>query len=292
MRGLIFVNPFGIPESGVAQANELREEFEKLGVKTEIVSDGFLKNGVKSDGIDCGFSADFAVFLDKDKYLSYCLEKSGVRLFNRHDAIRVCDDKAKTCIALAGKGVNIPDTVFAPVCYSEKSVIPDGFLTGIAEKTGFPVVVKECYGSGGKGVYLARDFAELKNLSEKLKLTPHVYQRYMGKRKGTDVRLIVIGGKTAATMLRENKNDFRSNIALGGVGKVADIPRSFYSVAEKCAKILDLDYCGVDILYGDNDEPFVAEVNSNAFWGEITAVTGINVAKIYAEHIIRTVKGI
>lgn len=292
MKGLIFVNPFGIPESSVIQAHELQEELNALGVKAEIVSDGFLKNGIVSGGIECGFRADFAVFLDKDKYLSFCLEKSGVRLFNRHDAIRVCDDKAKTCIALAGKGVNIPETVFAPVCYKKDCEISESWLSDVGERLKFPVVIKECYGSGGKGVYLAKDASDLKTISENLKLVPHIYQKYMGKRKGTDVRVIVIGGKVAAAMQRENKNDFRSNIALGGIGKAVNISESFCLAAEKCARILNLDYCGVDILYGDNDEPYICEVNSNAFWGEITAVTKINVAKIYAEYIVNKIKGI
>ncbi len=292
MTGKIFVNPFGVPKNSEIQAEELFRELKKSGVDCEIVKNGFLNNGIKHGEIHCDYSADFAVFLDKDKYLSKCLEKSGVRLFNGHDSIRICDDKGKTCIALSGSGVNIPDTVFAPVCYLKDSEIPEDFLKGIAVKLGYPVVVKECYGSGGKGVYLAENLKTLKEISEKLKLTPHIYQKFMGRRRGTDIRIIVIGGKRVAAMKRENLTDFRSNIALGGKGSVADVPESFYLTAEKCARILGLDYCGVDLLYGDEDEPYVAEVNSNAFWGEFSSVTKVNVAKVYADYIIKTVKGI
>ena len=56
------------------------------------------------------------------------------------------------------------------------------------------------------------------------------------------------------------------------------------------AEILQLDYCGIDILFGDNDTPLVCEVNSNAFFEGIEGTTGVNVAREYAKHILRTIQ--
>ena len=103
---------------------------------------------------------------------------------------------------------------------------------------------------------------------------------------GRDIRVIVIGKKVFACMERVSKTDFRSNIELGGEGKPFDLPISFVDVAEKVATLLDLDYCGIDILIGENNEPIVCEVNSNAFFGGIESVTNKNVAKAYAEYIL------
>lgn len=290
MKGIICVNPFGEPKESVYQAKRLKEEFAALGVNVRIVSDGYLKNCISDGKIREDFSCDFAVFLDKDKYLSACLEKSGVRLFNSHAAIRVCDDKGETYIALAGAGLNIPETVFAPVCYNAYSETDDAALNVIAQKLGYPVIVKESFGSKGKGVYKADDFTALKALAETLKLKPHLYQRYMPDRLGTDVRMIVIGGKFLCAMIRENANDFRSNIALGGRGKKYEPSAEFIAAAEKCAYVLGLDYCGVDLLFGGGGAPYVCEVNSNAFISEIERITGVNVARAYAEHVIKTLK--
>ena len=226
--------------------------------------------------------------MDKDKYLSACLEKSDVRLFNAHNAIRTCDDKGETFIALAGKGLNLPDTVFAPVCYNKDLPVDENGLKSVAERLGYPIVVKESYGSMGKGVYRADDFTKLKTLAEKLKTKPHLYQQYLFYKVGTDVRLIVVGGKFLCAMMRENPSDFRSNIALGGHGTAFSPSEEFISAAEKCASVLGLDYCGVDLLFGENGKPYVCEVNSNAFISEIEKVTGVNVAKPYAEHIFST----
>ena len=54
--------------------------------------------------------------------------------------------------------------------------------------------------------------------------------------------------------------------------------------------MLNLDYCGVDLLYGE-DGPVLCEVNSNAFFEGLEAATGVNVAKLYAEYIVGTMGG-
>lgn len=290
LKGKILINPYLVPEQSVHQANRLRTEFSKLGVEAEIVSDGFLRSGIKENGFYSALcKEDFVVYLDKDKYLSKLLEKSGVRLFNRHEAVRICDDKAETCIFLSDRGVKIPDTIFGGLCYSADKNVPVENADKIADALGYPVIVKESFGSMGKGVYLAGNRAELYSVMEKVKLKPHLFQKYLSAKYGTDVRIIVIGGKAVAAMQRQNKNDFRSNIAAGGTGIKINPPEEFIAVAEKCAEVIGLDYCGVDLLYGEANEPVVCEVNSNAFFDGIEAVTGVNVAKLYAEHIINNI---
>ena len=118
MKGVIFLNPFLVPEQSVHQAERLKKEFNNLGVDIDIISDGFSR--VQVDGNDTIIdmcAPDFAIYLDKDKYLSEILEKGGLRLFNRHDAVRVCDDKGQTYIALTGNGIKSPKTVFGALCY-------------------------------------------------------------------------------------------------------------------------------------------------------------------------------
>ncbi|MCQ2387040.1 MAG: RimK family alpha-L-glutamate ligase [Clostridia bacterium] len=290
MRGIIVVNPFGFPGQSIKQAERLSEEFNKLNVKVEIVKDGFLKNQLIGGNLSSELKGfDFAVFLDKDKYLSSILTKMGVRLFNTHEAIRVCDDKGDTYIALSNNGIKMPDTIFAPLCYKEESKVDENSLKVIAGKLGFPMIVKESYGSMGHGVHKVDDFESLIELENKIKTKPHLFQKYYGEKVGTDIRAIVIGGQLLTAMERYNQNDFRSNIALGGKGKPITLSEEFKSVAEKSAKILGLDYCGVDILYDDDNKPIVCEVNSNAFFEGIESVTKVNVALNYAKYIIEKI---
>ncbi len=292
MKGIIFINPFLVPKQSVHQAERLKSEFNKLGVDIEIVSDGYARVALKSDGAEIDLDAtDFGIYLDKDKYLSQILTKSGIRLFNTHQAVRVCDDKAETYIALAGNGISFPKTVFGALCYSPDKLVLESSADMIIAKLGCPVIVKECFGSMGKGVYKAENKNELLEIMEKVKLKPHLFQEYIPFAKGVDVRVIVIGGRVVASMERRNTEDFRSNVAQGGTGVKIDLPINFKNVAERASKVLGLDYCGVDLLYGKNGEPVVCEVNSNAFISGIEKATGVNVAKIYAEHIINVIKG-
>ena len=92
-------------------------------------------------------------------------------------------------------------------------------------------------------------------------------------------------------MQRKSETDFRSNAELGGKGYAYTPNAEFIAVAEKVAEILNLDYMGIDLLFGENGEPIVCEVNSNAFFGVMEQVSGVNVAKKYAEYIIKTVYG-
>ena len=295
LSGFIVINHFGVPGQSVLQAERLKEEFLLRGVNIKTVPGGALKAGITGGALSsaaCG--ADFAVYLDKDKYLSAVLEGLGIRLFNRHTPIRLCDDKGETCLALAGAGLNLPDTVFAPLCYDEHAPLDKEYLSSVADRLGYPLIVKESYGSMGKGVYLAENFERLTEVCGKIKTKPHIFQQYFSLRRGTDMRVIVIGGRARAAMLRINENDFRSNIARGGRGETADISapenKEFIRAAERAARALELDYCGVDLLFGNNGEPVICEVNSNAFFNGIESVTGVNIAAQYAEYIIETVK--
>lgn len=291
MKGIITINPFLVPQESVHFAKRLSEEFNKNGVQVEIISDLFSQTYIQTQGVFSKLNGlDFCIYLDKDKYQSRLLEKMGVRLFNSHNAVRLCDDKAETYIALSGAGLKIPKTIFAPLCYNQSLSVSDSWLNGIAKELSFPLIVKESFGSMGKGVYLVNDITELKEVSEKLKCKPYLYQQYIRARKGVDVRVIVIGGKALCAIERSNPNDFRSNVAQGGQARTIELPKAFKQTAEKCAKILGLDYCGVDLLYSNENEPIVCEVNSNAFIGGVEGATGVNVAGAYAKYVIEQLK--
>lgn len=287
-KGIIVINPYLIPKESVYQANRLKEEFEKLNVSVEIITDAFLQSLIVNDKLDSSLKQfQFAVYLDKDKYQSQILENLGIKVFNSHKAIRICDDKGLTYIALTNSGLRLPKTIFGALCYNDSQEIDKNWAQKISQQLGFPLIVKESFGSRGKGIYLVNNIDELVQTMNQVKLKPHLFQEYLDKKIGTDIRVIVIGGKAVCAMQRTNTNDFRSNIAQGGQGEKFELSCAFKECAEKCAQILGLDYCGVDLLFGNDNQPYVCEVNSNAFISSIEKITGFNVAKAYAQHIIQ-----
>lgn len=289
-RGLILINAYSTIETGINQATRLKEEFSLCGVQVDIVKNGEFCTYIENNLFKTNYvEYDFCVYLDKDKYISEILEKKGVKLFNNHNAIRVCDDKMRTYIALCEKGIDVVDTIPGALCYTENAKIDEQKIKEIGDKLGYPVVVKHNYGSLGQGVFKADNYEELLSLANKAKLAPHLFQKMIKTSYGKDIRVIVIGGKVFASMLRVSKNDFRSNIELGGVGQSITLDEKTTYLCEKVAKILDLDYCGIDVLLGENNKPIICEVNSNAFFGGIEKVTGKNVAKRYVEHILNSI---
>ena len=283
MKYVIVVNAYIRNKSQLAQAHRIAEELKLLEVDCEI-----LKNINLAEINGCNILAikpDVCIFLDKDRAAARLLEKSGVRLFNNAEAMEICDDKMLTHIALANNGIPMPDSVYAPLCYYADAQIDEVFLKGV-EKLGYPLVAKKCFGSLGAGVYLINNYLELEAFENKNKLEAHFYQKFIG-RGGQDLRCIVIGGKFVCAMKRVNKIDFRSNIEQGGRGEKYKPDAELIALCEKAAKILKLDYCGIDVLTDSDGKRYICEVNSNAFFAEAERVCGVNVAKKYAELIIK-----
>ncbi|MDE6074852.1 MAG: RimK family alpha-L-glutamate ligase [Clostridia bacterium] len=285
MKVLVVENAYIKNQSQISQAERIAEELTLLGAAVDIKKNFNLAqitgNRITAQGYD------FCVYLDKDRVAARLLEKSGLRLFNSAHAIETCDDKMLTNIALANSGFNVPDCVYAPLCYHAESEVDGGFLKEVEKALGFPLVAKTNYGSLGAGVTLIKNAEELKAYEKRNLTLPHFYQKFIDCGCGEDIRVLVVGGKCLCAMKRRNENDFRSNIELGGKGENYPLDRVLSELCVKVAQTLSLDYCGVDILVGKDGKFYICEVNSNAFFATAEKVCGVNVAKVYAEYMLK-----
>lgn len=284
MRGLLLVNAYG--KTDTRQVRRFTEEFSRRGVEVDVRNNNTFSRYIKDGAIAETENYDFCLYLDKDKYVARLLEKCGMRLFDRADTIELCDDKMLTHIALAGHGIPMPDTVPGLLCYDSAAHIDENTIDTLISKLGLPMIVKESYGSLGKGVYKADTKAQLTEIASEIKLRPHLFQKYIASSEGRDMRVIVIGGKVVGGILRKSDTDFRSNIGLGARAEKTTVPTEVKDIAEKTATLLGADYCGIDFLF--DKTPLVCEVNSNAFFDAFEEVTGVNVAGKYVEHIIKS----
>ena len=291
-KAAIIVNAYRRPVNVLQQAERLKTELEKVGFSAEIITNRYFLCSIRDDGtvFDKLDGYEFCIYLDKDKYTADLLEKQGLRLFNRAEAIEKCDDKMTTQIALSNEGIPMPKTLPGLLCYTPDEKVPEESLRIVAEELGFPLIAKASYGSMGNEVFLVNDFGSLRTRAEELKCKPHLFQRFIASSRGRDIRLSVIGGKFVAAMERRSTSDFRSNIERGAVGVAIDPPSEVAAMAEKAAKILGLDYCGVDVLIGDEGY-YLCEVNSNAFFKGLEAATGVNIAEKYVRYIVSVADG-
>lgn len=104
---------------------------------------------------------DFVLFWDKDILLAKFLENQKIPVYNSSEAIRICDDKRLTYLALQEKKLPIPQTIFAPMTYSTIGFNQYDFLGVAEEKLTYPFVAKEAFGSFGEQVYLVKNREEL-----------------------------------------------------------------------------------------------------------------------------------
>ncbi len=229
---------------------------------------------------------DFVIFLDKDIRLARELELLGIKIYNSAKAIEICDDKIYTTQILSQHKINIPKSIFNHLSFFKDGEINYEFTQFIVKNLGFPLVLKEAFGSLGKNVYLVENREKLVEMQKKYIATPHIYQEFIKSSKGRDIRIYVVGEKVVGAMYRENLNDFRSNVSNGGRCENIIAPSEFCEIAVKVAQILELDFCGIDVMFGENDEPIICEVNSNAHIKNFYDASGINVAESIIKHIM------
>lgn len=278
MNGIIICNQ----EIGHNQykIERFKEEFLKQGIKLEVfLNDGTLAE-IKDNNIKINLpKCDFIIYLDKDIYLARLLEKANYRLFNKADFIKLCDDKVLTFIACSNMGIKMPKTFAGPLMYREPREENFEFLKTIEKELGYPMVVKRVYGSLGEGVYLVNSFKELKKLYAEIYRNPILFQEYVPSSKGKSLRIMVIDQKVVGGFIRFNHVDFRSNFGETADGRTLENPEKYYAFAQDIADKLKIEYAGIDLLVGENDQPILCEINSNAFFEEFEKVTGINVAE-------------
>jgi RimK family alpha-L-glutamate ligase len=230
---------------------------------------------------------DFIIFWDKDIHLAHYLENLGFRLFNPAHAIQNCDDKFLTHLALMNTGIPTPKTVAAPLVFNGDGYGDFAFIDEVIDFLGLPLVIKECYGSFGKQVYLAKNKDDTIRITKEAKGKPLLYQELVETSFGKDIRIQTVGDKIVTAMFRHSETgDFRANVTNGGLM----IPYKPTIEQEKMTlaivAYLGLDFAGVDLLFDGNGMPLLCEVNSNAHFKNIFDCTGVNTADFIIDYIV------
>ncbi len=232
---------------------------------------------------------DFVIFWDKDVKAAALLEHRGLKLYNSSRAIEVCDDKSLTYISLVGTDIKMPKTMVSPLTFGLEDSLDD-FIDSAINTLGLPFIIKENCGSFGAQVYKAGSREEAIRVVNQIGKSDFIVQEFIANSQGRDVRINMVGDKPAASMMRTNDSDFRANITNGGKMKNYQPTDAQVDMAKKVCEYLNLDFAGVDILFGENDEPILCEVNSNAHFKNILDCTGVNVAQCILDYIIGDIK--
>lgn len=283
----------------MSKDNEMAESFLKSANKRDINLDlKFNKDFLFM--LDKGISLvkkeehyepiDFIIFWDKDIRLIKNFESYGIKCFNNSYAIECCDDKSLTHQILTSHGIKMPKTIICPKTYFGFTNEDTDFLTDIADILKFPIIVKECFGSFGEQVYFTNNLSELKNIVVEKGKNPLLFQEFLKTSNGRDIRVQIVGGEIVGAVKRFSANgDFRANATAGGKMERITLSQAQEELAVKCCKILNLDFAGVDILYGEDDEPIICEINSNSYVKNFYNATGVDVCDCILNYIQKIV---
>lgn len=199
-------------------------------------------------------------------------------------AINRSRDKLRSYQILARQDVGIPKTVFARETANLDEVVE---LAG-----GAPVIIKVARGTHGNGVVLAETRKAAKAVMQAFYVegVNFIVQEFVAESAGTDIRVLVVGGRVVASIERQSlDDDFRSNTHQGGTGKAVKLTQEEEKTAIKAAKAMSLPVCGVDMMRS-KDGPKVLEVNSSASIKTPEMVTGRDVATKIIEYVERNAK--
>jgi ribosomal protein S6--L-glutamate ligase len=204
---------------------------------------------------------------------------------NHSQAIAQSRDKLRCLQVLTDAGVKVPRTVLV-----RNSRNLNAALQAVGQP---PVILKILQGTQGVGVMLAHTPVAIGSVIDTLRGLGQdvLVQQFLVKGAGKDYRAFVVGDEVVAAMERvAPEGEFRSNIHRGGEGRALSLPQEFQKAAVRAAQILGLQIAGVDLMWGDQGEPVVIEVNSSPGFQGIEKATGANIAGFVLDHLIKQAK--
>jgi len=217
---------------------------------------------------------DFAVMRGYNAAVSLFFENKGTPVFNSWDAMHRSHDKRLTHMCLCASGLPTPKTIW--------SGQPSGY-SRTAQILGNKFIVKQVDGSRGENVFLVDDDAGYSHAFATCRGNA-LAQRYIETSCGRDVRVWVVGDNAVGAVLRSSDTSFISNYSRGGKATAFRLDNEAAALAVAATKAVGLVFSGIDLLF-DNNGYTVCEVNGNAGFRTLSAVSDVNIIRKLFEYI-------
>ncbi|MBW3020127.1 RimK family alpha-L-glutamate ligase [Candidatus Woesearchaeota archaeon] len=261
----------------------LLEEIEKSGNEGEYVHANDISYFIKEEGIELynknekykipdiliarsGFTREMG---KSGRVFILTLENLGTKIIDNVNSILRAQEKTITAATLISKKIPYPYTINLK---SKK----------LLKKIDFsPIVAKPEGGRRGQGVYKVDSTSEIEDFDSIL------LQEFIPS-NGRDFRVFCVGDKCLGAISRtsQKKDEWRSNVALGGKPEVVKLKPEMKKLALKAKKAMGLDIAGVDLIE-NNSSYSVLEVNRSPQFGGFMEATGVNVAKEIIDFVLR-----
>jgi RimK family alpha-L-glutamate ligase len=203
------------------------------------------------------------------------LEKLGVRVVNSASGIERTVDKYYTSFLLADAGIPTPRTLVA-----------EDFETALAAcREMGDVVIKPLFGSEGKGLVRVSDEETAYRVLRAWELNRCIYyiQEYLPHFQ-QDIRAFVVGDEVVAAMLRKGAG-WKTNFSRGAELSPIQLSTELKDLAIRSARLLGLDYAGVDLMPAEDGKTYVIEINSIPGWRGLQSTTSLNIAQAIIDYL-------
>jgi RimK family alpha-L-glutamate ligase len=208
------------------------------------------------------------------------LEKHGVRVINSALSIERTVDKYFTSFLLSDAGIPTPRTMVTEDF--------DTALTACREMG--EVIAKPLFGSEGKGMVRISDEETAYRVLRAWEMNRYVFyvQEYLPHFQ-QDIRAFVIGDRVAAAMVRRGEG-WKTNYSQGAVVAPIELSSEMKMLALKAARLLGLDYAGVDLLPAENGRTYVIEINSIPGWRGLQKTTSLNIPELIIDCVLEKIQ--
>jgi RimK family alpha-L-glutamate ligase len=202
----------------------------------------------------------------------------GKRIINKPTVIEKTVDKYYTQFILADSGIPTPETF-----------VTEDFEQAMEFYYKWEdVILKPIFGSLGKGIVRIKDEDTAYRVFRAWQQNNFVFyiQKYI-EHGSSDIRVFVCRGEVISASERCGSS-WKTNVARGAESRKIILPNNLKNMALKAAKLLELDYTGIDIILKDGNinDPYLIEVNSIPGWYGLQKVTDFNIADRLVEMMI------
>jgi ribosomal protein S6--L-glutamate ligase len=204
-----------------------------------------------------------------------------IPLVNGIEGVTIAKNQYVTLQTLGAAGIRVPNS-----CFITRKT---SFFKAVDHLGGFPVIAKQVDGYGGDGVVKIenRAMADLFLDNHLNPLKGLLVQQFIPPEGRQDVRILVIGGREAGTMVLEpSAGDFRANIHQNSRAMAVNPPEEWVKLALDAAKACCLEIAGVDMVVEKNGDPLVLEVNYSPGFKGLEAATKKDISREIIDYVI------
>ena len=204
-------------------------------------------------------------------------EAMGSKVFNTAVQIEKTVDKLYTSYFLSENRIDTPVTyVYRGYEKAQK------FIEKYSKKR--KLVYKPLFGSQGDNIKLLKASSKLKKTDNLTNI--YYFQDYLENKINHDYRVLIIRGykKHKLFYMTRYGNTFINNISKGALCKKESLDPKIINLALKTSELLNMSFCGVDIMHYEN-KYYVIEVNSIPAWRGLQDVESDNIADQFVETL-------